>query len=612
MDKFGDILVTGWTNSGNFPLVSPLQANLDNFQNAFVAKLSSNPPTLLYSTYFSGDGAAGIAVDDAGDATIVGRFFSPNPGGSGLFPLVYNLPSLVVNGYAAQIDPTGTTLLYSTFVSDITNPGLPLFSYPSAVAVDGAGNAYVAGFGFYVAKLISQPGVALYSLHSSNSSVISCDGRNGSNHHFLPSGRLRPDSGFKHGRSHALAKILPRVFRRTGVLKAIGFSVDANTGGPRQASLLINGTGITISQAGSVPPPPSLGLIGFWDAPVTSMNASGEVAISGWALSSNPISVQIYRNAVPGEHSPNGLIFIGNGTFVAGSRPDVAAQHAEYSSNNNAGWSYALLTNTLPNSDGSRKRNGTYQLTVILQDSTNQITFPARAMVVSNKNVPEPFGTIDTPAPGAVVSGNSHINFGWALTPQPFMIPLNGSTINVFLDGRPSGTLASYNNFRPDVAAVLPGYQNSNGAVGFETLDTTTLTTGQHSISWGITDNNNQTASAGNRIFTVLDGTAIAAPLGNRAELMLRHTEPVTKPGLRFSGQVVLRKGYDLNAPLEQVNPDKTWTYQIAIQQLDRLELHLLIIIRILWVVPAVFHCRWDRHSMRRSVHFTGRSTPAS
>ena len=51
-------------------------------------------------------------------------------------------------------------------------------------------------------------------------------------------------------------------------------------------------------------------------------------------------------------------------------------------------------------------------------------------------------------------------------------------------------------NFRSDVAAVLPGYQNSNGAVGFKTLDTTTLTSGQHTLSWSITDNNNQTASA--------------------------------------------------------------------------------------------------------------------
>ena len=88
-----------------FPAGLTSQANLDNFQNAFVAKLSPNPPTLLYSTYFSGDGAAGIAVDNAGDATIVGRFLSPSPGALVFFLWYPTYHPLVVNGYAAQIDP---------------------------------------------------------------------------------------------------------------------------------------------------------------------------------------------------------------------------------------------------------------------------------------------------------------------------------------------------------------------------------------------------------------------------------------------------------------------------------------------------------------------------
>ena len=576
VDRFGNILVAGSTNSGNFPLVSPLQANLDNANNAFVAKLSPNPPTLLYSTYFSGDGATGIAVDNSGNATIVGRFLVPNPGGFGHFPLVYSLPSLAVdNGYAAQIDSAGTTILYSTFVNDTSR--LPPLGYPSAVAVDNAGNAYIAGNGAYVVKLISQPGLRCSPFIPLTPQSFSAAGGAGA---IIIS---YPAAGCGQIPVHSTAdptpwlRYSPSTSGGAGVLRAIGFTVDANNGGARQASLLINGTGITVSQAGSTPPPATLGLIGSWDTPVSLVNASGVVAISGWALSSNPISVQIYRNTVPGEQSPNGLIFIGSSTFVAGARPDIAAQHPEYSSNNNAGWSYALLTNTLPNSDGSAgKGSGTYQLTAIFQDSANQITFPSRSIIVSNKNASKPFGAIDTPAPGAIVSGNSYVNFGWALTPPPFQIPMNGSTINVFLDGKPAGALASYNNFRPDVAAVLPGYQNSNGAVGFAMLDTTVLKTGQHTISWGITDNGNQTASAGNRTFTVLDGTSTAQTSQNRAQPMSQHTQPVRKPRPLFSGQVVLQRGYDLNAPLEPLHPDKTSTYDIVIRQLDRLEMHLL------------------------------------
>jgi hypothetical protein len=54
-----------------------------------------------------------------------------------------------------------------------------------------------------------------------------------------------------------------------------------------------------------------------------------------------------------------------------------------------------------------------------------------------------PFGTIDTPAQGATASGTI-VNFGWALTPQPGMIPIDGSTITVYIDNVPLGH-PSYN-----------------------------------------------------------------------------------------------------------------------------------------------------------------------
>jgi hypothetical protein len=151
-----------------------------------------------------------------------------------------------------------------------------------------------------------------------------------------------------------------------------------------------------------------------------------------------------------------------------------------------------------------------------------------------------------------------------------------------------------------------------NTAARYTTIDTTALKIGHHNISWAITDNNNQTASAGNRTFAVSDGTAAAEPLENRTELKLHHTEPVRNPHPPFRGRVMLRRGYDLNAPLDHLIPDKTWTYEISIQQLDRLELHLQD------TNSSPVACtssaplsRSDRRSMRRCLHFTGRSTPA-
>jgi hypothetical protein len=355
------------------------------------------------------------------------------------------------------------------------------------------------------------------------------------------------------------------------------FTVLPNLNLARQASLLVNGTGITITQDAGYFPPPGLSLIGSWETPAVSVDASGVLAISGWALSLNPINVEIYRNAVPGEQSVNGHVFLGNGTFVSGSRPDIAAQHPEYTARNNAGWSYALLTNTLPNNDGSSgKGNGTYQLSVIIQDSERQLPVVFRTISVSNGNFLKPFGTIDTPAPGAIISGKAFVNFGWALTPQPALIPFDGSTINVFVDGKPQGALASYNNFRSDIAGTLPGYQNSNGAVGFARLDTTALSNGQHTIAWSVSDNNNQTNSVGNRTFTLLDGTAAAQAQEARSALAMHRARPVPEPRAPFGDHVLVRKGYDLEAPLERLVPDRAWTYGIVIEHLDRLELRLV------------------------------------
>src|SRR5205085_10446434 len=115
-----------------------------------------------------------------------------------------------------------------------------------------------------------------------------------------------------------------------------------------------------------------------------------------------------------------------------------------------------------------------------------------------------PFVTIDTPAQGATVSGTV-VNFGWALTPQPASIPTDGSTIGVFVDGAFIGH-PTYNQFRSDIATLFPGYANSNGAVGFLSIDTTAYADGMHTISWSVTDNQGAASGLGSRYFTIRNG----------------------------------------------------------------------------------------------------------
>jgi len=90
---------------------------------------------------------------------------------------------------------------------------------------------------------------------------------------------------------------------------------------------------------------------------------------------------------------------------------------------------------------------------------------------------------------GGSASGKNFVNWGWALTPRPNTIPIDGSTISVFVDGVNLGN-PHYNIYRSDIATLFPGFANSDGAVGYFYIDTTTYKDGIHTIQWSARDDN--------------------------------------------------------------------------------------------------------------------------
>jgi hypothetical protein len=245
---------------------------------------------------------------------------------------------------------------------------------------------------------------------------------------------------------------------------------------------------------------------GSFDTPTNGQTGlAGDVNVGGWALSTIPVRVQIWRNPVPNEPAAaNGLVFVGDTTFVAGTRPDIATAYPGYPNSNAAGWGAQVLTNELPNSAGTGAiGNGTYTLHALATDAAGLVTdLGAHTISVNNAASALPFGAIDTPSAGATISGTAYVNFGWALTPEPNMIATNGSTINVFIDAKPVGHPV-YNNPRSDIEALFPGYANTNGAIGYFKINTTTLTNGLHQISWGVTDSAGHRNGIGSRYFIV-------------------------------------------------------------------------------------------------------------
>ena len=316
----------------------------------------------------------------------------------------------------------------------------------------------------------------------------------------------------------------------------------------------------------------------------------GSIGVTGWALDDIAVSqVTIWRDPMPGETaSSNGKVFIGNAVQVDGARPDVDTAYSQ-PFDYQAGWGYLMLTNMLPN-----QGNGTFKLSMYADDvEGHRVLLGTRTITVDNLNATKPFGAIDTPTQGGTVSGTDFVNFGWVLTPQPNTVPTDGSTIMVYIDGVPVGR-PTYNQYRTDIATLFPGRNNSNGAVGFYHLDTTTLSNGVHTIAWGVTDNVGNAEGIGSRYFTVLNGAAVSAITVERSSstqsamgqaLQVRVAaasgDAAGQPASTVAAlpltdaPVYLRTGFDQTAPLEVIDRTAAGVSVVNVAELTRFQLTL-------------------------------------
>ena len=143
VDASGNAYVTGSTISTNFPVSSPLQATRLGVTDAFVTKLDSTG-ALVFSTFLGGSGddaGNAIAVDASGNVLIAGTTTSGNFPVQGAAPFA-PFQSTLRGGndaFVAKLDPTGGTLVYSTYLGSNTD------DFGTGIAVDALGNAYVTG-----------------------------------------------------------------------------------------------------------------------------------------------------------------------------------------------------------------------------------------------------------------------------------------------------------------------------------------------------------------------------------------------------------------------------------------------------------------------------------
>jgi hypothetical protein len=145
VDSEGSAYVTGYTFStqATFPVTVGPDLTHNGLADVFVAKVNTKGTALVYCGYIGGSGnerGLGIAVDGAGNAYVTGWTASTEA----TFPVAVG-PDLTYNGgtsdaFVAKVNAAGTALVYCGYIGGSnTDDG-------SRIAVDGAGNAYVAGY----------------------------------------------------------------------------------------------------------------------------------------------------------------------------------------------------------------------------------------------------------------------------------------------------------------------------------------------------------------------------------------------------------------------------------------------------------------------------------
>jgi phosphodiesterase/alkaline phosphatase D-like protein len=318
---------------------------------------------------------------------------------------------------------------------------------------------------------------------------------------------------------------------------------------------------IVLEKNASLPP------FGGINMPMDSVIVNDDVPISGWALDDIEVtSVKIYR--APLHHEGSDHIYLGDAVMLDGARPDLEENYPDFPLNYKAGWGYLLKTYSLPN-----QGNGTFTLYAKAEDKEgNIVTLGSKTITVDNTNGVKPFGAIEKMMEAVSEEGLTLVNEGWTLTPQPYTIPFDGSTITVWVDGLPTGSPV-YNQFNKEIAALFPDANNKDGAGGYFILDTTSLTHGVHSIAWLVEDDARNNNAVDFQYFSIDN---LEMPGGeNSIDLTFNSLEELKDLVPRQMEPVFFNKGYGPYEESGVLLPDAEGINTVTIKELEPFDLQL-------------------------------------
>jgi len=151
VDASGAIYVAGSTDSNDFPTKGPAQSTKAGFADdlasggtgfvdGFVAKLDPTGASLIYSTYLGGDGTDAVRAMTVDPS---GSVYVAGTANATNFPVanaLQDVPKGVWTPFVAKLSPAGSKLAFSTYLG-----GSGVIDSAYGIAVDSSGNAYVAG-----------------------------------------------------------------------------------------------------------------------------------------------------------------------------------------------------------------------------------------------------------------------------------------------------------------------------------------------------------------------------------------------------------------------------------------------------------------------------------